>query len=354
MNKARRALTYGGFIASLSLCFGAVLPLRTTAATPASTNAIRVSPALSNIQLSAGETSATVATTITNLTNAPLAITIAARDFGASPVSSSSIQLFGKGYDPATNTHGLQTAVSFTNQQVTLAPHETQKIPVTLNSVDKLAPGGHYGAVLFSPAPAAAKGAHTKVAIHSAVASLIFLKTASGGTQTLKLVPFSVSPLKFSLPGTNYIAFKDTGNTQSAPQGQLTLYGPTGSIVSTEVINPGSGLVLPGTSRLFTTPLPLSHPLLARPGVYRLELQYRDTTQNKFTVVNKRFFYINLYMLLAFIALCMLAFYLVKRFASKLIRGVRKLFGWLKRLFRKPPPPPPAEKPKKPRPLIQG
>jgi len=320
------------------------------AAAPTPSNAIRVSPALSNIQLSAGETSTTVIATVTNLTNEPLSIAIAARDFGASPISASSISLYGKGYNPATNPHGLQTVVSLADPQVALAPHETRKLPITLEHVDKLAAGGHYGAVLFSPSPATAVGAHTKVTIHSAVASLIFLKTASGGTQTLQLAPFSVSPIRFSLPATNYIAFKNTGNTQSAPQGQLTLYGPNGSIVSTTVLNPGSGLVLPGTSRLFTITLPAINQLLARPGVYRLELQYRDSSQSTFSVVNKRFFYPNLTLTIPALLLCLLAIYFLVRFGRKLLRAVKSIAHVLKR--EKPAPEEP-KKPKKP-PLIQG
>jgi hypothetical protein len=266
------------------------------AATPPaeSNNAIRVSPALSNIQLSAGETNTTIVAMVTNQTTSPLVVDITGRDFGAFTAKAGAISFYGKGYNPNTNPHGLQTALTFGSSKITLPAKTTQKVSISLDNVNKLAAGGHYGAVLFSPETLAASLSGTKISVQSAVASLIFLKTASGGTQTLKLLPFSESAVRFNLPNTGYVVLNDAGNSQTAPQGQLTLYGPSGAIISTSVINPGSGLILPGTSRLFTIPLPFGNMRFARPGIYRMELQYRDSSQQKFTVINRSFYYVNI------------------------------------------------------------
>lgn len=324
----------------------------TAAAKP--TNAIRVSPALSNIQLAAGETSKTINTEVYNLTSSPLTVGLSARDFGASATSSGRVSFYGNSYNPATNPHGLQTAVSFASPSITLAPKSSQQVAIILNNVDKLAPGGHYGAIMFSPEPLAAVGSRQKVSVHSAVASLVFLTTASGGTQTLQLLPMSIGPLRFTLPGTSYVAFKDTGNTQSDPQGQLTLYGPGGTIVGTTVLNPGSGLILPGTSRPFTANLPLQHTWLAWPGMYRLELQYRAPSQAKFTVVNERFLFINPAMLVLLILLLLVVIYLAKRYGRRLFRLARRGLSAVKRLLSRKPTPEEPPKPKRKRPLVQG
>jgi hypothetical protein len=138
-----------------------------------------VSPGLTNLQLAAGETSTTVVATVTNQTNATLIVDLTTRDFSANPTHAGAISFYGVGYSPNTNPHGLQTAISFDQSQLTLAPKESQKVSLTLNGVDKLAAGGHYGAVLFSPESLAAKASHIKVSVQTAVASLIFLKTTS-------------------------------------------------------------------------------------------------------------------------------------------------------------------------------
>jgi len=324
-------------------------------------NTLRVSPALSNVQLTPGETSTTVAVMVSNLTTAPLVVGMSARDFGASPTNASTVNFYGTGYNPATNPHGLQNSVSFASPSVTIGPNSSEKVMITLNNIAHLAPGGHYGAILFSPESLAASSGGVKVAIRSAVASLLFLNTATGGTQALGLLPLSVGTLHFSLPSTSNIVLKNDGNTQSAPIGQLSLYGPSGSLVSTTVLNPGSGLVLPGSSTLFTVMLPLLHTRFARPGKYRLELQYRDSAQANFTVVNKEFFLINLWVIIPFILLCLLLAYLARRHGGKLpnalrwlVQGVKHVVQWVRRRFvKKQPPPPEPPKPKRPK-LIQG
>jgi hypothetical protein len=306
--------------------------------------------------LTDGETSTTIMARVTNLTSITLTVHAEARDFGASPASASDISFYGNTYNPNTNPHTLQTTVSFGNPEITLAPRTSQNVAITLNNVDKLAPGGHYGAVLFSPQQAAGTSSNPKVSIHSAVATLIFLSTASGGTQTLQLLPLTGSSFRFSVPAISYIALKDVGNTQSAPIGQLTLYGPNGSVVSTNVINPGSGLILPDATRLFDVELPGVHSWLTLPGRYQLKLQYRDSTQKNFTVVKQSFIYINLRLVVSVLVFLGLSIFVLRKYGKRLIRLIKRLIMWCFRRVIKKKKQPPVEppKPKRPRPLIQG
>jgi hypothetical protein len=239
---------------------------------------------------------------------------------------------------------------------IVLTPHASQKVAVVLGGLDRLAAGGHYGAVLFSPESAVSAGDRSKVSLQSAVASLIFLKTAGGGVQRLQLQPLKLGSTGFTLPGTVYVDFKNAGNTQTAPQGQLTLFGPTGAIASTTVLNVGSGLILPGSSRLFTVHLPEPGPLHALPGKYRLEMRYRPDGQAGFTVVSRSFYYINLAVILPALALLVIVAWLFKVCRRPAWRASKRLAGWVRRGFRKKPkelPPPPKPK-KRPPPLIQG
>jgi hypothetical protein len=324
-------------------------PTPRSSATP-----IRVSPALLDLQVTPGETSTTITETVTNLTKSTLTITLNARDFEASPEGGSYISFYDNSYNQVTNPHTLQSTIGFVSPTVSVTPQASKKIVITLNSLDQLAPGGHYGAILFRP-ESRVSGNTKEVSIRSAIASLIFLKTASGGTQTLSLLPFSVNFLRFTLPANNYIVFNNVGNTQAAPVGQLSLYGPTGSLLSTTVLNPGSGLILPGSSRLFTITLPLHRTLFAWPGMYRLKLQYRNSSQTTFTTVTKRFLFINLPLLIAVLCICAAILYLLRMYGGRILRSITRAGKWLKQIFvKKPPPPPPAPpKPKRPR-LVQG
>jgi hypothetical protein len=352
-------------------CLGLVLCLSSSAlaAAPISSNAIRVTPTLSNISLLPGETSTTIVATVTNLTSQPLRVGLNSRDFSASETQPGAIQLYGAGYNPNTDPHGLQTTISFASPAVLLAPNQTQKVAISLSNLSKLAPGGHYGAVLFSPEPTSANTNGINISIGSSVASLIFLSTPTGGTAPLRLLSFSLGLVHFKLPSTFNLTFQDTGNTQTWPEGQLTLFGPSGSIVSTTVLNPGEGLVLPGTVRLFETQLSLVGLRFARPGIYRLELQYRSRTATTFTTVSKRFLYLNLTDIIPPILFLILLVFVLIRYGASLLESIiwtlgrifRKLPSALKRLLqwirsrftKKQPPPPEPPKPKRPR-LIQG
>jgi len=348
-----------GISAVLSLtCLGLGLWLPDSvlaAPTMPGNNAISIEPSSTNITLSPGESSTTITTRITNETSTPLHVGLSARDFSASQVQAGAIQFYGVGYNPNTNPHALQTSIDFPAPYIQLAPKETQKVTVSLNNLSKLAAGGHYGAILFSP-QAGVGPATTNVSINSSVASLVFLSTASGGVQSLNLASFPVGMARLSLPKNTYLAFRNSGNTQTAPQGQLTLYSPNGSIVSTTVLNPGEGLVLPGTARLFTVQLTLRNLRFARPGIYRLELEYRSQTGTSFSVVNKRFLYINPTIVIPVIAALILIIALLRRYGSDMGDAILSTFKRFKRIFKKkqPVPEPPVEKPKKPRRLIQG
>ena len=332
-------------------CYGGTAQAAVTSAP----GVLRVSPALSDFSLSPGETSTTVVTTVTNPTSSRLTIAISVRDFGAQADKPGAISLYTNGYNPKTNPHSLQATMSVNPSSVVLGAHESEKVAVILSNLDQLAPGGHYGAVLFSPQSVVAGGGSSKVSLQSAVASLIFLKTASGGTQQLRLLPLNLDTLRFGLPSSLYVDFTNTGNTQTAPRGQLTLFGPTGTIVSTTVLNTGSGLILPGSSRLFTVDMFRPSPLHALPGKYRLELRYRTDGQARLTVVSRTFYYVNLAVILPALVLVFVLVWLLKTYHGLIWRTGRQFIRWLHNRLRKPKELPPPPKPKKrPPPLIQG
>jgi len=342
-----------GLLAGILFGIAALVTSGTAVATPVATNTIRVSPALTNIQLSPGETSTTVMATVRNMTASQVVVRLSARDFTGQANYPGAISFYGAGYNPTSNPHSLQNVVSFQSPIIVLAPHASQQVPIILSGLSQLAPGGHYGAALFNPETTSETNGTSRVSINSSVASLIFLTTATGGSQNVSLRPFSFGSLFFGLPSNVNLVFQNNGNTQAAPEGQLTLYGPDGSITSTVVLNAGSGLILPGMSRLFQVILPLHDAGLAAPGRYRLELRYRPTPQSGFVTVNKSFYLINLSVIIPALLLIALLAWVCRWYLGDIIRIVRLIAMRIIRLFRKRPPPTPPEKPKKSK-LVQG
>lgn len=342
-----------GLTLSLVIGVGMLLVSGGANAVPESNDAIRVSPAISNVQLQQSQMSTSVTALVTNLTDVSLAVALSPKDFGALN-ETGAVGFYGSGYDPGTNPHSLQSVMSFPEQTVYLAPHATQKVDIDLTNLGSLAAGGHFGAVLFTPESPVANNSRTNVDIHSSVASLVFLATANGGTQSLQLLTFQVPGISFSLPSLTYVGFHNSGNTQSSVDGQLTLFGPNGKIVSTAVINPGSGLVLPGTSRVFPVTLPLPHKFFAMPGTYRMRLQYQDS-QTGLTTVYASFFYINVVVLGSIVLLVIIAIYIVKKHRKTVLKTCYRVAWKLSRVLKKGAPPAAPTPPKKRKPpLIQG
>lgn len=314
----------GRFI--LNACIGIfalaylLLPTSAASASAVSNNALQVSPSIVQIQLQPGQQTASYVAKLTNLTGDPLYISLSSRDFGALN-ESGNVSFYGKGYNPSTNPHGLQRSVSFSNGGVIVSPNSSQLVTVQINNVNKLAAGGHFGAALFSPSSVFGATNKSQISLHSSVASLIFLTTASGGTQNLQLLPFKVGSIRFSMPSTNYIVFKNSGNTQATPRGQLTLFNPRGQIMATQVINPGSGLILPGGSRLFQTNLPVKVSKYTFPGVYKLELQYKEANNAVFMTQTSSFLYLSWWEVipgLVILVLAVVLLVLIARILTKL------------------------------------
>ena len=255
-------------------------------------NGLSVSPAIINIQASPGQDVVTFNETITNITTNQLAVNLSVKDFGALNASGS-IGFYGSGYKSFTNPHSLSSAIDLPTTEYLINPHQSQTISVNINNVSQLSAGGHYSALIFTPFIAISGATHNQVNLQPSVASLIFLTTASGGVQGVKLGGLSMASIGFTLPSNVYVLLTNTGNTQIIPRGSVTLKGPTSNLITQSIINSNSGLILPNTSRLFNETLTSSHDLFKLAGIYHLQLIYRVDGSSNFQTATKSFLYIN-------------------------------------------------------------
>jgi hypothetical protein len=88
------------------------------------------------------------------------------------------------------------------------------------------------------------------------------------------------------------MVFTNTGNTQTAPQGLITITGPGHKEVARGAINVNSGLILPGTSRLYSVALTAEHRLVY-PGVYHLRVVYNLPGSAVTRSYTKSFIFVN-------------------------------------------------------------
>ena len=297
---------------------------------------LRITPAITQIKLQPHENTLTLQYIVSNLTRQPLTVSLGARDFGALS-QSGSITLYGTGYSPSTNPHGIQSYVSFPAPSVVVPANLSQQVNVTIQNASKLAPGGHYGAILFSPQSTFSANGNNRVNLNTSVAGLVFLTTAYGGTYGITASMSHVSPINFKLPTSVYLVFKNTGNTQTIPQGQLTLYGPQKKVLGTQVVNSSSGMILSGGSRIFQVQLPIDRHWYTPSAVYHYSLQYKDSQDANFRTLNQSFVYINWKVAVLIVAVLIALVFVLKRYGKKVVRRVASV-----RLPKRKPKPTPV------------
>jgi hypothetical protein len=211
--------------------------------------------------------------------------------------------------------HGLAQWLKPTYGQITLSPGASQTIPVTIAPKVRLAPGGHYGAILYRvDASSSLKG--NQFNANEEVSTLVFLTTYGDSTQAIALHTPSLNSVMFNTPSSLNLVFTNSGNTQTTPRGLVIITGSAHKEIARGIVNIDSGLVLPGTTRLYSVSL-TAEQHLHYPGIYSLQVSYRPDGAKVATVYTKTFLFVNWVLFLGFgvvVVLAILAFWLIRRF----------------------------------------
>ncbi len=274
-------------------------------AKPASGNGISVTPVLSQIQLHSGQTQLNLKQTVTNISRQLLVISAHAQDFSDFG-DNGAINFYPTPNQPSHNPHGLASHIKLSKSQFGLPPGISQVVNVTIDNVSSMAAGGHYGAVVYSAVnPESTNNAN--VSLVPSVASLIFLSTASGGTQKLQISNLQLGRVSLSLPQSTSLVIANSGNTQSTPIGYISLLAPGNGLLAQSVLNNSSLMVLPDSSQLFNVNLQNTKNFWALPGIYDARIVYGYSGSKQLAVYNFRFLYLNPMMLLIVILLIIAA-----------------------------------------------
>ena len=272
--------------------------------------ALSISPAIQDRVMAPTEKTAQFEVTIINNTASPQIVAITATDFTALN-QSGGVAFLGEDSNRTFTGHGLSSVLTPDRSRLTIAAKSSQVVTVTANDIPKLAPGGHYAAIIVKVVDTTKQRKSNQLANIQAVSSLVFLETAGQGTKTMNLVSLPNQGVSFGLPTETNLVFKATGNTQTIPRGIVTVSRGDNEVMR-GIINQNSSLILPGSTRLLQTPLTgTNHPWAS--GMYTLRAQYKYDGSLGITTFEQRFLYINLVSsLLALVAIVVLLFVILK------------------------------------------
>ncbi|HXH26954.1 MAG TPA: hypothetical protein VNG90_03585 [Candidatus Acidoferrum sp.] len=272
-------------LALLSVCC-LVMVTEASALASVPTPGITASPALEQLSLKQGQSTLSFTTQVTNNTNVAIAVDIHAQDF-TSLNQNGGVNFLGSNDNP----HGLASSMHIGTKQLKLEPGQSQTLNFTITDADALSTGGHYGAIVYRILGPDLTPYNT-VTVNQAVTTLVFLTTASQGTQELKLASPVVGRYASTFPTSFEAVFANTGNTQTAARGLIQILDHAKKVVSQGVINADSGLILPGSERLFAVNMrPLTTAYLW-PGVYTAKISYHYLGQTTFSVEDETFLYV--------------------------------------------------------------
>lgn len=213
---------------------------------------------------------------VTNNGNTPITLYTSKEDFIA--WDDTGTPTFIKPQNQTSDTFSLSNWIRLENGNITLAKGETREIRFTVRVPEKGEPGGHYGAIFFSPwTPSGAQ-----VAVVQRLGVLVLINVPGdiqilgnlSGFQVGKKVDSLFSEMKnFSdFPVVFETKFKNDGNTHLKPTGKIelvdedgevlknigkeALVNPAGAFVGEKMVdyipvNDGLGNVLPKSERRF-------------------------------------------------------------------------------------------------------
>lgn len=194
-------------------------------------------------------------------------------DFGSLDASGGAAFLGIQGNPEA--HYALAPWIELDHEEVTLAPGQSETVQGwVLNRVD-LSPGGHYGAILFREKDRTSSDSGANyIAVDQAFASLLVVKKIGGEIEQFSLDKVDYSSNIFGLPKKISFNFSNTGNVHLTPRGKLFVTDPLGRHVMEGIVNEESGILLPGSDRIYIVKLyELEKNFF--PGHYRLKLDYR-------------------------------------------------------------------------------
>ncbi|MDP2103403.1 MAG: DUF916 domain-containing protein, partial [Candidatus Gracilibacteria bacterium] len=236
---------------------------------------LSISPLKHELTIEAGQSKSEIIK-VTNNSDAPITLYTSKEDFIAG--DDTGTPTFVKPQEQTSDVYSLSNWISIENGNITLAKNETREVRFTVKVPAKGEPGGHYGAIFFSPgAPSGAQ-----VAVVQRLGVLILINVPGdiqiagnlSGWEIGKKADktFTAQDTFDSFPVVFETKFKNDGNTHLKPVGKIELIdedgetlksigkeamvSPAGAFIGEKMVdyipvNDGLGNVLPKSERRF-------------------------------------------------------------------------------------------------------
>ena len=265
---------------------------------------LTLSPMFQEIALKQTDQQKFFSVSLTNNTDAILTLHLSLLDF-RSLDESGGVAFLGASND-LEKKYALSSWMRPEKDTVILQPGESQNVKVTIENRDSLAPGGHYGAVVFKAGDDADDPSATnRVAVNQLFSMLVFVKKIGGEIYSLDLKGEEYKQNIFAFPKMLELRFGNSGNVHIVPRGTVTITDPLKRVVSKGIINEESGLILPESIRVYPARLnQLAFSFV--PGRYTMKIDYRYDGREDFTTVTRQFNFIPPMTIAAILALAVM------------------------------------------------
>jgi hypothetical protein len=184
-------------------------------------NGLSVHPSSFNLSAGAGQ-STTNTVTLDNLTSETVTIQAELRNFTAKGEQG------GVALTQDDTTYSLAKWITVTPNNVTLAPHTSQKFTFTITTPYNAEPGGHFGSIVFATVPPpASKG--VGAVLSEQIASLILLEIPGNVKEQADVVSFDTDKPFYEFGPVNFTTrVRNDGDVHIQPSGAILVKGMFG------------------------------------------------------------------------------------------------------------------------------
>lgn len=254
----------------------AVFPKTAAAVAPAMT----VSPSIVRIDLAEDKPEATLR--YVNDSDRTVELSFAAKDITYLE-DGYKLSFLEKG-DGRAFSYGLSSWISFDSSSLIVLPHEVGTLGLRVNK-DRLGPGGHYGAVLATIQNKETSG---NVELQGILSSLVFVRAATGNeTEDAAVESLRCSTSLLHLPDRCSLKFRNRGNVDLTPYGQIVVKDMFGNRAASGILNEPSLSTFPESIRNYEVVMTGAGSVW--PGLYRIELAGRYGKGNHRLAASSRF-----------------------------------------------------------------
>lgn len=321
----KRVLGFVGIavVAVLALGFAYI----SSAKAEESKQGLEISPPVGDYSANPGQT-LNIALKVRNITDNDLTVKTKISDFKAKDEEGNADVL------PEGQDNGAYSIKNWITKipDFSIAPKELKTIQVNVRVPDKADPGGHYGAITFTPVATSSLSSGSGVVVSASVNSLVLVRVGGSAKESLSFEDFFTADQKknrtriFQSPDITFISrLRNSGTVHLQPAGNIEVFDIFGRRIATLTVNETNRKILPASIRRFENQLKKKFLF----GYYKA----RETVvygNDKNTVSKTISFFVIPWKLIIIVLLSLVALFFILRFAIRKYNAmiIRKHGKW--------------------------